>query len=176
MDIASGRTSIGATNQHEGNVDMSNNWDDMGLTWSVESVSRQHGPNASDRREIGKAYIPIIVDLKKFVAAFGEEIILAVANGTSIRVHAQDVNRTAIEKGLGREYVETRMVNWFRGQRTRSMGTVTVVKEVKVYALPNGTTYTGNDLDEYRQQWVAAMVDMGVDADKAIAMAENVTL
>ena len=56
-----------------------------------------------------------------------------------------------------------------------STRTASVVKEtVKVYALPDGTTYVGTDETEFRRAYVGALVDQGLSADVAISIVKNI--
>lgn len=141
------------------------NWDDRGITWMTEEVSKQHGPNGSDRTVIGKAQIPQVTDLTKFRAEYGDACILGILDGTSIRVMAQDVNRSGLAKGLNPEEIKGRIDARLRGIRNRPTGGVT--KTIMVYTLPNGQRYTGTSLVEYQQGYLAALVDAGIPADVA---------
>jgi hypothetical protein len=150
------------------------NWEEMGISWSEEDVSRQQGPHATDRRVIGKAQIPVVGDLGKFRAHFGDEVVLGILDGTSIRVQAQDVSRTGIAKGLKVGEIRERMYLRLKGIRNRPLAgeTKTVVK----YPLPGGAFYTGSNVTEYQQQYVAALVDMGTPSDVARTIAATITL
>jgi len=145
------------------------NWQEMGIKWLEEKVSRMAGTTKVEIR--GMAQIPHIENLELAIAHFGAERVMEWVNGTSLRVTAQAVNRANLPEVTGealRELIYQRMM----GTRVRSVGRRTV----KVYTLPNGTQYTGEDLVEYRQLFVAALVDMGVDNEKAIQMATAITL
>lgn len=150
------------------------NWEEMGISWAEETVSRQHGPHATDRVVIGTAQIPIVKDLSKFTAHFGESVVLGVMDGTSIRVQAQDVSRTGIAKGLKAEEIRERMYLRLKGIRNRPLAGET--KEVKVYRLPNGQDYKGTDVTEFRQLYAAALVDSGVPAAVATTLANSQNL
>ena len=94
-------------------------------------------------------------------------------DGTSLRVKAQDVNRRAIEKKHPRSWVEETIWNMLLGIRNApSGGTRVVVK----YLLPNGTFWEGTDESDLQQTVAATLVDMGLDADKALAAASQVKL
>jgi hypothetical protein len=146
------------------------NWEERGIVWIEEEVSERVGPNGSDTRVLGKAQIPQVVDLQKFVAAYGEGVVLGSLDGTSVRVMAQDVNRTGLRKHLSVEEIRQRIDGRLRGVRARGVPAVKVV-EVKVHALPDGTTYSGTDEVEYQQAYLAALVDAGVDAAVARTIA-----
>lgn len=154
---------------------MSKNWEEMGITWAAEEVSKQHGDHATDRRVMGTAYIPVVTDLGKFTESFGQACVLGILDGTSIRVMAQDVNRAGLAKNLKPDEIKDRIEARLRGVRNRPVGGTTIVK-VKVHTLPNGTEYTGTDVVEYQQAYAAALIDQGVDATVAITIAQNQTL
>ncbi|MGH7883414.1 MAG: hypothetical protein ACREN8_11025 [Candidatus Dormibacteraceae bacterium] len=154
---------------------MDRNWDDIGIEWEVEDVSKQHGDHATDRVIIGKAQMPITTDLAKFQAHFGDACILGIMDGTSVRVMAQDVNRRMLQKGCKAPEIREAIYNRLKGVRNAGTRTVTV-KTVKVYSLPNGTTYDGTDLVEYQQLYVSALTEQGVPAATAVAIAQNQTL
>lgn len=152
------------------------NWAERGITWSLEDVSKQHGDHATDRQVMSqKAQIPVVTDLEKFVAEYGFGCVLGIMDGTSIRVMAQDVNRSGIAKGLKAAEIQSRIDARLRGIRNRPVGGA-VVKEVKVYMLPNGQRYTGTDLAEYQSLYTAALVDAGIDASVALTLAKQQTL
>jgi hypothetical protein len=148
---------------------MARNWESAGVTLTKSPVSRQRGKNRSDTVVIGTASIPTVTDLDKFRATFGDAAALGSINGTSIRVMAQDINRTAIEKGLSQDELEERLWNRLKGIRNSVAMTTTVVK----YSLPNGELWTGTDLTEFEQLFAAAMIDMGLDADAALVAAST---
>lgn len=150
------------------------NWEDMGISWSEEDVSRQQGPHATDRVVIGKAQIPVVSDLDKFRTHFGDSVVLGILDGTSIRVQAQDVSRTGIAKGLKVSEIRERMYLRLKGIRNRPLAGE--VKTVVKYPLPGGAFYTGTDLVEYQQQYVAALVDLGTPAEVARTIAGSITL
>lgn len=144
------------------------NWDARGIAWTTEEVSERAGPNGSDTRVLGKAQIPVVKDLSAFVKEYGEGVVLGSLDGTSIRVMAQDVNRTGLRKKLSVEEIRTRIDGRLRGIRARGIPSV---KEVQVYALPNGQKFTGTDETEYQAAYAGALVDAGVDAAVALTIA-----
>lgn len=146
-------------------------WAARGITWSVEPVSKVYGENnQSDKRVLGDAQILVVNDLEKFRAEYGDACVLGVMDGTSIRVMSQDVNRSGLAKGLGVEEIRSRIDARLRGTRNRPVGGV-VTKEVLVYLLPNGQKFEGTTLVEYQQQYLAALVDAGVDSAVARTLA-----
>lgn len=151
------------------------NWADRGITWATEDVSKQHGDHATDRVVIGQAQIPVVTDLAKFTAEYGVACVLGILDGTSIRVMAQDVNRSGLAKGMKQDELRQRVDARLRGIRNRPVGGV-VTKEVKVYMLPNGQRYTGTDLAEFQAAYTAALVDAGIDAAVALTLAKQQTL
>lgn len=139
-------------------------WAARGITWAEEEVSKVFGENnQSDKRVIGLAQIPVVVDLDLFRKEYGDACVLGILDGTSIRVMAQDVSRTGLTKGIAKEEIRARVDARLRGVRNRPTGG-TVTKEVLVYLLPNGQKFEGSTLVEYQQQYIAALVDAGVDA------------
>jgi len=153
---------------------MSQNWESFGISWTDEVVSRQAGPNKTDRVAFStKAQIPQVADYDKFVAHFGKPAVLAMVNASnSIRVRAQAVNRGLIEDGeRDADKLRQAVYNAMRGVRAQASPI-----QVRIYTLPNGEIYNGNDVTEYRQLYVAAMVEAGVPVDVAIAMSEKQNL
>jgi hypothetical protein len=154
---------------------MSNNidWSARGIEWVEEDVSEQAGDHATDRRVLGKAQMPVVKDLSKFVAEYGEQCVLGSLDGTSIRVMAQDVNRTGLRKRISADEIRSRIDARLRGVRSRA---IVGTKEVKVYPLPGGAFYKGTDEVEYQAAYIAALVDMGTPADVARTIASSMKL
>lgn len=148
---------------------MAKDWASYGIAWVQEPVSKQMGDHATDKRIIGTAEMPIVEDLTKFVAHFGESVVLGIMDGTSVRVMAQDVNRRLIQKGQKGEAIRDAIYNRLMGTRNASRGSVTVT----VYKLPDGTEYKGTNEVEYQQAYTAALVDMGTPADIAMQIGSN---
>lgn len=147
-------------------------WAARGITWAEEPVSKVFGENnQSDKRVIGNAQIPVVVDLELFRKEYGDACVLGILDGTSIRVMAQDVNRSGIAKGLNTEQLRERVDARLRGVRNRPLGGTT--KEVLVYLLPNNTKFTGSSLVEYQAQYGAALIDAGVDSAVAMTLAKQ---
>ena len=150
---------------------MSRNWDEIGIAWAMESVSKQPGGHASDKVEVGKGPIPELIDITKAVAAGLGEAILAGLNGTSWRVKAQGVIRSTAEMKDGRrqladvEAMKEKVYQKLLGMRNVSARTTVV--EVKVRPLPNGSEYKGTEETEFRALYIAALVDLGIAADQA---------
>lgn len=148
-------------------------WAALGILWVESEVSRQHGPNKTDRAVIGTGQVPQLTDIDKAVEAGLEAAILAGTNGTSWRVTAQDVSRSYIEatKASDRD-VETlreRIFSRLKGMRNAAIGTRTVL----VAPLPDGTQWKGTDSTEYEQLYAAGLVDAGMDAAMALGLAAN---
>jgi hypothetical protein len=149
-------------------------YDEIGLRFDAEEVSKQHGPNGSDRVSLGNGQIAVVTDLDKFRKAFGDECVLGILDGTSIRVMSQDVSRRLIGKGTkGADAIQAAIINRLKGVRNASGGTRTVTVKVPVYALPDGTKYEGDSETEYQAQYAAALVDAGVPSAAALAIAAN---
>ncbi len=138
---------------------------EYGFRWESEPVQTQAGPNGSDRKPVNRvAQIAVIENVEKFEAAF-PGYILAMADGTSLRVSCQRIGR----KFNGRDIAGNRraVVEHLTGLRAKASRTVK-------RGLPDGTFYTGTDETEYRQAYAAALVDQGVDGDLAMGIARNV--
>jgi hypothetical protein len=146
------------------------NWADRGISWMTEDVSKQHGSHATDKVVIGKAQIPVVTDLEKFRAEYGDSCVLGILDGTSIRVMAQDVNRSGLAKGLKPSEIQARIDARLRGIRNRPLGGTTVVTKL-VYVLPNGEKFTGQTLVEFQQAYLAALVDANVPVEVAKTLA-----
>ena len=144
-------------------------WALRGISWVTEDVSKQHGDHATDRVVLGKAQIPVVADLDAFRKEYGDSCILGILDGTSIRVMAQDVNRSGLAKKLPADEIKQRIDARLRGVRNRSLGGV--VKEVAVYLLPNGEKWTGTDETAYQAEYMAALVDAGVPIEVAKTLA-----
>lgn len=147
------------------------NWADRGISWTQEDVSKQHGDHATDRVVIGQAQIPVVNDLDKFRKEYGDACVLGILDGTSIRVMAQDVNRSGLTKGLKAEEIRQRIDARLRGIRNRPLAGAT--KTVVVYMLPNGQRYNGTSLVEFQQAYLAALVDAGVPTEVARTLASG---
>lgn len=133
------------------------NWADMGIQWDTSStVGKRAGPNNSDKREVRVAQIPVIVDLTKFRDTFGDEFILSQSNGTSLRVQAQGINRDHPDW----TDAQIRKAILARIQGTRFSGVT--VKEVKVYPLPDGSPFDGDDWTEYQTAYAEQLVELGM--------------
>lgn len=151
------------------------NYSDFGITFASEPVAQRAGPNATDRRVIGNGQIAVVNDLNKFVEHFGEQVVLGILDGTSIRVMSQDVSRrglTATPKATT-EQIQEAIYNRLKGVRNRGAGGTV---EVIIHVLPNGEKFTGTDENEFQQLYAAALVDEGVDADTALMIAGKQTL
>lgn len=166
---------------HLGEITMSRNWTDIGLTWDESDVSERTGPNASSKFVLGEAQIPVLADTEKAIASGLGDAILAGVNGTSWRVSAQDVARSYLKANgkrdaHGRYILNPAQIDELRdrafarvkGLRNPSIRTVTTVT---VHNFPDGTQYTGSDEVVYRQEFASRLVDMGVPADTARAAA-----
>lgn len=150
-----------------------NDYAEMGLRFDTEVVSKQRGEHASDRVELGNGQIAVVTDLDKFRAAFSDETVLGILDGTSIRVMSQDVSRRLLNKGTKKsEDVQAAIINRLRGVRNASGGGVRTITKT-VYNLPDGTKYEGESEVEYQQQYAAALVDAGVPSAAALAIASN---
>lgn len=148
-------------------------WASFGISISIESVQKQMGDHATDRKIVNdRALIPTVVDVELFMKAFGGEALLDCVNGTSLRVKAQAVaRRMANERDTMK--IENALMNMLRGIRSAANRTQTVIIK---HALPNGKTYDGTDLVEYQQAYAAALVDAGIDTAVALNIAKMQTL
>ena len=154
------------------------NWKSMGIAWETSPVSRQHGPNKTDRAVIGEAEIPQVVDIRAAIDAGLGDAMLAGINGTSWRVTAQDVSRRYLERTpkdkRSQEDLRKAVYDRLRGIRARIVGGRVEYVEVVKRPLPDGTMYEGTDENEYRSAYAAALVDNGIDADVALTLATKV--
>lgn len=150
-----------------------NDYAEIGLRFDTETVSKQRGDHASDRVELGNGQIAVVTDLDKFRAAFKDECVLGILDGTSIRVMSQDVSRRLLNKGTKKaDEIQAAIINRLKGVRNSSGGGVRTVTK-NVYALPDGSKYEGESEVEYQQQYAAALVDAGVPSAAALAIASN---
>ena len=153
-------------------------WADYGMSWTEAVVSRDAGPNKSDRKPVStKAQLPVVTDYEKFVEHFGKPTVLAFLNGSnSPRVKAQAVCRGLIEAGhKDAETIRLGVYNALRGIRAQAAVHTVTVTIVKV-TLPDGTIYEGTDETEYQQAFAAALVGMGIEGGMAVMMAQNAKL
>jgi len=137
------------------------NWMETGISWLAETV-KQGGYEVK-----GEAQIPQIVDLQLAIEFLGGDVVMKSLNGTSFRVSAQSVARSLLPKGVDEETMREAVISRLKGIRTRSVST----RIVKVYQLPGGIVWTGDDELEYQQAWAAAGVDQGMDAQVALQVA-----
>lgn len=138
---------------------------EYGFSWSGESVQEQAGPNGSDRAPVNTAaQIAIMTDVEKFHQAFPGYLV-AMADGTSLRVSCQRIGR----KFSGKDIPGNRkaVVDHLTGVRVR---TTSAVRR----SLPNGQVYTGTNEVEFRQLYAAALVDSGVDGNIAAQIARTI--
>jgi len=157
---------------------MAHNYAEYGIEFLRETVSKQSGANASDRKVLGEAPIAKVTSVAKYIAHFGEDSFLGAVNGTSIRVMSQDVGRRGIAAGHSWDQMCESIYNRMRGTRNRATQTVKIVekiveKEVVMHPLPDKTMYTGTDEMEYRQTYMALLVETGVPVDLARQIAES---
>ena len=144
-------------------------WANYGMTWETETVSKQAGPNKTDRVAFATpAQLPKIENFEKFEAHFGKLAVLAMLNASnSIRVRAQAINRARLEAGeKDTESLRNSVYNAMRGVRATASPI-----QVRVYTLPNGELFNGTDVTEYRQAYAACLVEAGVAAETAIMLA-----
>lgn len=151
------------------NVSLSLPWEDWGLTISIETVSEQAGDHATDKVIVSdRALIPVLVDVDKFRAKFGDAALLKCINGTSLRVVAQRVNRTHAKSATA--VVENALVASIMS--VRAAGVVRTIVVTK-YALPDGSVYEGAEEEEYQAAYAAALIDSGVDGTLALSIAKT---
>lgn len=157
---------------------MERNWEEIGIVWDTDEVARGTG---NDKRVIGIAQLPVIDDLDKFVQHFGTAAVIGPLNGTSHRVQAQAVARREIEKNLAKppaarmerdrfaEHLREQVYLMLRGIRA----TPSRATQVFVAPLPDGSTWRGNEVDEYERSAAAMYVDSGVPSALALTLAKN---
>lgn len=148
---------------------VSHAWASYGMAWETETVSKQAGPNKTDRVAFRTlAQLPRISDFELFETHFGKPAVLAMLNASnSIRVRAQAINRARLEAGdKETEKLRNSVYNAMRGVRASASPI-----QVRVYTLPNGELYNGSDVVEFRQLYAVALVDAGVAAAVATMLA-----
>ncbi len=148
------------------------NWAALGIVFVQDTVAKGTGTNKIEYRT--KAELPTVGDWEKFVEHFGAPSVLNMLNASnSIRVGAQAICRDLLERNANCPAEEMReaVYAWMKGVRGRSAQTITVTV-VKRY-LVDGSLFEGSDEMEWRQANIAALVEMGLDADKAIAKVES---
>lgn len=134
----------------------------MGLRWESEDVSVVYGDNQSDKRVVNAAaQIAVITDIDLFRATFGDTFLLAMSDGTSLRVGCQRVGRKFNGKDI--EANRKAVLDYIRGVRAKGAST-------PKRGLPDGTFYHGSDETEYRQKYTVALVDLGTPAELALAI------
>ena len=146
----------------------------IGIEWSVEEVARK-GTTFTH-----KAQIPVVVDVDKFRAHFGDDAIKSALDGSSIRVKCQEVNRRELALGKhAAEHLQEACYLAIKGIRSRG----TSIRTVKVYVLAGGVEFrTDPALDDeanllaLRQAATAAAVDAGIPADVARMLGESMNL
>lgn len=142
-----------------------NGCQEYGFRWESEEVQTQAGPNGSDRKVVNSlAQIAVMEDPDKFNQAF-PGYILAMSDGTSLRVACQRIGR----KFSGKDIPGNRkaVVEHLMGVRVHRTQTVR-------RSLPNGQVYTGTNETEFRQLYAAALVDQGVDGSLAAGIARTI--
>lgn len=145
-------------------------WAALGLSWEAGAVARQYGDNATDRRTLNiTAQIPKVVDIDLATAA-GIDVLAWVNSANSPRVMAQDVARKRAEKsGPKATEEELRELVFTRLKGVRNVGgrVVERVVEKKIRTLPNGQPWEGDDEMEFRAEYAACLIDLGVDGKTA---------
>jgi hypothetical protein len=113
------------------------------------------------------AQIAVIRDLQKFDAAF-PGYILAMADGTSLRVSCQRIGR----KFTGKDIPANRkaVVEHLMGLRAKASRTPSGIP------LPNGQKFFGTDVDMYQNAYFCALVEIGTPEDVALMVSRNVKL
>jgi hypothetical protein len=154
----------------------------FGLQWLTETVNTEPDKTGSVKVVASDdAQILAIVDYDNFTANFpnAKEILLGIANGTSLRVMAQDVNRRNPKKTA--EERRTAIVNRLQGVRNAGARTVVTkivekIVTVRKAPLPGGGFYEGENETEYQAEVMAALVDLGMNADAARTIAVSYKL
>lgn len=152
-------------------------WNSMGISWSFEKVARRNGKNASDKTFYPNAGPVLVIrseNLQKFIDTDGRHLdaIVSHLDGQSFRVASQRVLRAAFEKGVKlatAAEMEALKQRVYDGVvlSARAPSVAVVEKIIKVIRLPDGKEYAGNDEMEFRQLFMAALVDLGVGVDAA---------
>lgn len=145
-----------------------------GMGWEHGDVNKRVGAaNNSQLIHAGESILPIVTDLAKFRAHFGDDAVRGMLNASnSLRVMAQGVRRNWDANDPERptlDNVKYRIYNKMRGIRTYVVPAQTITKR----SVADGTFYEGTDEVEYRQLNVAAYVDEGLTVEQAQRMANK---
>lgn len=146
-------------------------WAALGIEWETESVSKQFGDHATDRKVVGNAQLPRIIDLDKARAA-GISILAWINSSNSMRVRAQAIARAT--KDRTPEVLREAVFAALLSSRARAAAGVRVETIIK-RPMPDGTMYDGDDEVEFRQLYAAALIDQGVEASVALSIANSIT-
>ncbi len=154
------------------------NWAEIGITWEQGTVQKRDGKNSTDLVAYSTpAELPTVAneeDFDKFVKHFGKGRVLGMFTASnSLRVGAQAICRGLLEENAkpGTENMREQVYAWMMGTRTRSQIVRTVT--VTIRYLPDGTAWEGTDETTFRQDFAAALIDNGVDPEKALEKARN---
>lgn len=158
-----------APTTHTGWCNMARNWDELGIRWSEETVTR-------DKDTVAGAQIAVVVDHLKFDAALrtaGSSMVNVLNASSSPRVLSQHQKRYGAGKDKRGE--ELREIVWAALCGARAPATQIVVERIvekRIVTLPNGKTWDGmGGRVGYVSQGMAALVEMGVPAGAAKAAA-----
>lgn len=160
---------------------MSYNWAAAGIEVFSEPKRKRFGPNNSDLKTVGNAFIARIVDIDKFRAAFGDASLMRYANGTSLDVTCE---------AWGRNHPNAPEASWeqwmlanLRSERVVTQRVVTQVVEVEklvevrtlVIPAPDGSIVefraTGEELDI--SDLAARLVDAGMKGPAALEFSKH---
>lgn len=136
----------------------------LGIRWESEEVAQVYGENQSDKRTVNSAaQIAVMTDVEKFDKAF-PGYILAMSDGTSLRVSCQRIGR----KFDGKDIPANRQAVLEHLKGIRRKGSPAQVKR----PLPNGKFFLGTEETAYRAEYTAALVDAGVESGLALQIAK----
>lgn len=126
--------------------------EEYGFRWNDTTPVKTDGRNGI---VLGNAALPVVVDLEKFRATFGEGIVLRGLNGSnSPRVMAQAIARRGYGKDrkLAMDALKIRVVNAMLALRNIPYIAATTVEVTKFVVVLNGERHTfasEAEMDEY---------------------------
>jgi len=154
---------------------MSRKWTDVGISWEISEVCKRIGGDTdASKQVVGTCVIPVVVDLATFRAQFANlSDTDFLGASSSITVKAQDVcRREGIITNDPAKLEALKEKVWARLCGVRAAGIRRPATPKR--PLPDNTFYTGTDEVEYRQLWIAGLVDRGTPVEIAKDIASNI--
>lgn len=144
------------------------NWEELGISWDEGLVKRNDGTTFAG------AQLPVIVDLVKWheaLRAAGGDGAHVVNASNSPKVKAQAFKRD--NPDWGKEKLREAIWSWMCGQRLAASAPPRVI-HVQVLNFPDGKKYEGTSRTDFIAGYMAAGLDVGLPADLARQVAENI--